>query len=168
MKLILHDNAPNAAQRGFSLIELMVAIAIGGILLSIAVGTWGNMREESRTEGVREKVLSALQLLRLRALSSGSNQTVTFDWTNDTMVYTTDATYTLPFSPVDIQGFKCAGSVLKPAGSDEFTFTPRGSVVFSDPAAQNIRIQQSGNARMFTIKVNDVTGRIAVKNGGGC
>jgi len=156
------------SQRGFTLIELMVTITIGGILLSIAVGAWGQLRERTRVESAKENIVSALQMMRLRALSTGVNQVVTFDWTNDTVSYTTNATMTSAFAPVDIQGFKCTGSVLKPAGTDTYTFKPRGSVGFSDPAAQNIRVMKTGVNKMFTIKVNDVTGRIVVVAGGAC
>jgi len=155
-------------QRGFTLIEMMVTIAIGGILLSIAVGSWGALRESTQVESAKENVVSALQMMRLRALSTGVDQVVTFDWTNDTVSYTAGTVTSSGLAPVDIQGFKCTGSVLKAAGTDTYTFTSRGRVVFSDNAVQNLRIMKTGVSNMFTIKVNDVTGRIVTVAGGAC
>ncbi|MBL4759781.1 MAG: prepilin-type N-terminal cleavage/methylation domain-containing protein [Mariprofundaceae bacterium] len=155
-------------QRGFTLIELMVTIAIAGILLSIAVGAWGQMRENTRVESAKESIVSSLQMMRLRALSTGVDQVVTFDWANDTVSYTTNATMTSALAPVDIQGFKCTGAVLKATGTDTYTFTSRGRVVFSDVATQNLRVMKAGVSSMFTIKVNNVTGRIVVVAGGAC
>jgi len=155
-------------QRGFTLIEMMVTIAIGGILMSVAVGAWGALRERTQVESAKESVVSALQMMRLRALSTGVNQVVTLDWANNTVSYTTNAMQISRLSPVDIQGFKCTGSVLKAAGSDTYTFTSRGRVIFSDNAVQNIRVMKAGVSKMFTIKVNDVTGRIVTVEGGVC
>ncbi|MFQ5581204.1 MAG: Tfp pilus assembly protein FimT/FimU [Mariprofundaceae bacterium] len=155
-------------EAGFSLIEMVVVIGIAAILLSIAAGAWGALREKTRVDSAKETVVSVLQQMRLRALSTGVNQVVTLDWTNDTVSYTTSSTYTSSLAPVDIQGFKCTGAVLKPAGTDTFTFTPRGKVQFSDSNAQNLRVMKTGVTKMFTIKVNDVTGRIAVVAGGAC
>jgi len=155
-------------QRGFTLIEMMVTIAIGGILVSIAVGAWGSLRERTQVESAKENVVSALQMMRLRALSTGVDQVVSFDWTNDTVSYTAGATISSKLAPVDIQGFKCTGSVLKAAGIDTYTFTSRGRVIFSDNAVQNLRVMKTGVSSMFTIKVNDVTGRIITVAGGAC
>jgi len=155
-------------QRGFTLVEMMVTIGIAAILLAIAAGAWGSLRENSRVNSTKETVVSVLQQMRLRALSTGANQIVTFDWTNDTVSYTTNALHTTSFAPADIQGFKCTGSVLKPAGTDTFTFTSRGEVQFSDVAAENLRVMRTGTTKMYTIKVNDVTGRIKIDAGGAC
>jgi len=155
-------------QRGFTLIELMVVIGIAAILLGIAVGAWGTLRENSRVNSAKETVVSVLQQMRLRALSTSVDQIVNFDWTNDTVSYTTNALHISSFAPVDIQGFKCTGAVLKSAGTDTFTFSPRGTVTFSDNNAQNLRVMEVGSGKVYTIKVNSVTGRIAVVAGGAC
>jgi len=156
-------------ERGFTLIEMMVVIGIAAILLGIAVSAWGTLRENSRVNSAKETVASVLQQMRLRALSTSTNQIVNFDWTNDTVSYTTNALHTSSFAPVDIQGFKCTGNVLKPAGTDTFTFTSRGNVTFSDDTnARNLRVMEAGSGKMYTIKVNKVTGRIAVVAGGAC
>lgn len=153
-------------QQGFTLIEMLMAIVIMGILLAVAAGTYGTMREKNRVQSAKEEVVSALQQSRLKALSSGESQVVTFDWATDTFSFTARASESKTYKRVDLQGFACSTSTLTSTGTDTMTFTRRGTVSFSGP--QNIRVSSPNSIQMFTIKVNSVTGRIEVKDGGAC
>lgn len=54
--------------RGFSLVELLVTIAIAAVLLSLGLGSVTSMIASSRTRGAAESVLSGLQMARAEAI----------------------------------------------------------------------------------------------------
>lgn len=55
-------------QRGFSLVELMIVIAIMGILLSIATLSWNEMQTKSAVESQIKKIHADIMEVRLQAL----------------------------------------------------------------------------------------------------
>jgi len=134
---------------------MMVTIAIGGILLAIAIGAYGNMREDTRVDSAKEQIASLLQQARLNALSSGNLQTVTFDWANDTV-----AGIAIDNS-IDLQKIACTASppTLTNTGTKNFTFSRRGTGTSS-----SIHISMPGSSRVGVITVNGTTGRIAIKD----
>lgn len=54
--------------RGFSMIELMVAIAIAGVLLSLALSSFSTMMASSQSRTTAESLLSGLRLARSEAI----------------------------------------------------------------------------------------------------
>ena len=63
-------------QRGFSLVELMIVIAIMGILLSIATLNWNEMQTKSAVESQIKKIHADLMEVRLQALYSKRSRSV--------------------------------------------------------------------------------------------
>jgi prepilin-type N-terminal cleavage/methylation domain-containing protein len=55
-------------ERGFSLVELLIVIAIMGILLSIATLNWNEMQTKSAIESQIKKIHADLMEVRLQAL----------------------------------------------------------------------------------------------------
>lgn len=151
---------------GFSLIEMMAVIGIAAILLALGAGAYVQWREDTRIASSKEDIVTILQMARLRAMSRGASQVVTFNWSTDTVSYTTNVSQTKSYVNVDLQGFTCTGSVLKPAGTDTFTFSRRGTVTFSGP--QNLRVSAPGGGKMYIIQVRSITGRIQTLAGGSC
>ncbi len=145
-------------QRGFTLIELMVTIAIGGILLSLAIGAWGSMRENTRVDSAKEHVVSILQQARLKALSSGLDQVVNVKASADIITNTLGQDRNFSTDRINIQKFVCTGCVATDPVVDTITFTRRGTAI-----NKNILVTSPGSNRQFIIMVNGVTGRIAVR-----
>lgn len=59
--------------RGLTLLELMIALAVAGILASIALPSFGRMLEDNRLTQTRNALVASLQLARALAVTSGRN-----------------------------------------------------------------------------------------------
>ncbi len=62
-------------ERGFNLVEVMVTIAILGILAGIAVSTWFGLVESRRVDSAANQLLSDMRLANI----SATNQLVTYE-----------------------------------------------------------------------------------------
>ncbi len=112
---------------GFTLIELMIVIAIIGVISAIAVPNMIAWRANHQLSGSAREVLSAINGARLEAVKNNAFVTVTFD--TGARVLTTvitnrvsgvDRTITTPLKPdVDIDS-----AVF--SGSNAFRFNSRG------------------------------------------
>lgn len=60
-----------AAARGFSLVEMLVCLALMGSLAAFATPHWQRFQETRRVDAARDQLLNDLQSARLRALQFG-------------------------------------------------------------------------------------------------
>lgn len=83
-------------QNGFSLLELMIAITIMGVIMGYAVPSLSDFWDKKRLIAGAEAVYSELQFARSEAIARSANVSVVFKPTNDKAVWTygtsTDAT----------------------------------------------------------------------------
>jgi type IV fimbrial biogenesis protein FimT len=63
-------------RRGFTLVELLVTMAVGGILLAIAIPGYAFLVNTSKLAAVTNELVFALQLARSEALKRGQRVTV--------------------------------------------------------------------------------------------
>lgn len=77
--------------KGFTLVELMVTIAIAAIILTIGVPSFRSLIDNQRITTVTNDLFSAIKLARSEALSRGEQVEITpldgEDWTNGWAVY---------------------------------------------------------------------------------
>jgi type IV fimbrial biogenesis protein FimT len=74
------DRADVRHDRGYTLIELVVAIAIAGILLSLGLSSFMEIIRNAKLRAYTEGVLGALQMAKMEAIKR--NATVRFQFTN--------------------------------------------------------------------------------------
>jgi prepilin-type N-terminal cleavage/methylation domain-containing protein len=147
-------------QAGFSLIELMVVIAILGFLMTIGNGAWSQYRESTRVDSAKEKVVSILQQARLKALSSGTNQMVTLGYSTEKVTDILGRQVT--FENVNLEYFVC-GTCTATNPPDKTLIFKRGGTVAGTASAKNIRVSSPATGKSYIVMVNNVTGRVDVR-----
>jgi len=66
-------------QRGFSLIELMVAIVIFGMLIGFSIPSYQSYALTQKLRGTSENLVQTIQLQRSRAMATGQNVVINFN-----------------------------------------------------------------------------------------
>jgi prepilin-type N-terminal cleavage/methylation domain-containing protein len=63
--------AKGLTSKGFTLVELLVCLAVLGVMASFAIPSWQRLQERSRVEATRDQLMTDLQTARVRALQRG-------------------------------------------------------------------------------------------------
>ncbi len=69
--------AKELISKGFTLVELLVCLAVLGVMASLAVPSWQRLQERSRVEATRDQLMNDLQTARVRALQRGETLQLT-------------------------------------------------------------------------------------------
>jgi type IV pilus assembly protein PilE len=128
------SSVPLARQRGFTLIELMITVAVIGILSAIALPSYQSYVERSRRADGRAALLRAAQWMERAASVRGQ--------------YPTQAQFNNAF-PAAPDGKRYSEArhfkfdiAIDPATNQTFTLTAEG--VIPDQRCQNLAINQAG------------------------
>ena len=135
---------PNKRQAGVTIIELLIGIALLGVLVGMGVPTFRSWLQNSQIRTAADRVINGVQLARSEAIRR--NKPVEFDLrtgANWSVVLVSPRT-TLQEAKGN-SGTKNAVATTTPAGADRITFNPIGA-----PAGSN----QDGS---FPIQQIDIT-----------
>lgn len=121
--------------RGFTLIELVVTVAVAAILGTIAIPSFETTIENNREVAQTNALLEALDLARSSAIKGGGNWTATVcagattacsgtNWSNGWVVFTTDPNNNM----VIVRTFPAlsGGNTLTSSGGYSYTFNSSG------------------------------------------
>src|SRR6266480_1248758 len=118
------------SQRGFTLIEIMISLTVLGILLMIALPSFGTWLQNQQLRAASEATLNGLQVARSAAIQR--NVLVQFRQSappKTAWVVTEVGNAALVQSRAHEEGSSNAIAIATPAGATIVTFAPLGSVV---------------------------------------
>ena len=131
-------------RRGFSLMEVLAAIAIFGLLTVIAVPQFNAFRPMNRLNGAARQVYSELMWARSKAVNDNSAYVVTFP-TNQTMQIAGSTTKT-----INIQTEY--SDVTLTSSASTITFSSRGTTDVSP----TITLTNPGGTKTVTVRITGV------------
>jgi type IV fimbrial biogenesis protein FimT len=159
--------------RGFTIVELMIGLAIVAILVFSAVPSYTAWMQNTKIRNATESVLNGLQLARTEAIRRNVN--VQFDLSTDSAwtIQVADATAEIVQQRAAAQGSNGVTRTVQPAGATRVTFSSLGRVVgvnpitavtFDVPAANlpaelsrelRVTVSPAGRVRMCDPSVSD-------------
>ncbi len=161
-----------ARDSGFTLIEIMVVIALMGILATFGVGSWRAWIAASNQKGAVVDLQTDMRQTQVRAITEGVDLCIDFDTTAGAYTIYRDGRTapTTPFTCVAPRT-KINGPVTLPANvhmnSVVFTRldgTSAGQIVFRASGRAwpgGLVIARDGSSKTYTMSVEGLTGRVS-------
>ena len=145
-------------ERGFTLPEVLITIALLGILVAIAVPVWQNVVNSRSVDSATNQLASDLRLASSKSTNQLADWTVAFDSDSSYQLKAdgTSISRTLPDETRILSGEVTSG--------DNLTFEPSGQLSGPDPDADGeieISVGVEG-ADQNTISVNSETSRVEI------
>ncbi|HYF72563.1 MAG TPA: GspH/FimT family pseudopilin [Nocardioides sp.] len=147
---------------GFTLIEVLVVVALLGALMAISVGGYDRWSRASEQSGTAREVQTLLRSTHQRAITEGTALCVLFDTAQGEYAVrrgtcaTPGATIDGPFSvagpEVHLTSPTFAGS-----GGPGVTFYSRGTAT-----SGTVQVTRTGSSKTYTIHVEQLTGRVSL------
>jgi len=158
-----HKCQVSRQQRGLTLIELMVTLAVVAVTLSIGVPSFQGMASSNRMSSAANSLVGALNVARSEAIKRGARVNVVVksgtDWSNGWKVQlnsdSTDVGTIKAFDP--IVGMQVTGT------STQYQFLPTGFLSLA--TAEEIKVCDSSTTGETGRKISiSISGRFSVSN----
>lgn len=151
--------------RGFTLIEMLVTLSIGGVLSGLAVSSFSSWSQSSQHRGARDEVVSTLRNAAERALSEGRTYCVSYDagaWTTYRLACGAGGTVVGGPTRPDSSKETFTGSLAAPTGSTSVCPSVGGCAYFyprGNASAGNVVIKRDGESD-YTVTIVGLTSRV--------
>jgi type IV fimbrial biogenesis protein FimT len=147
--------AMKTTSRGFTLIELMVALAIFGLLIVLAGPQLALFLGNSKVRNATEAMLNGVQRTQVTAINDNTSARLVIDWTQGTggwqILKMVDGTEPSPPNPVQVFSFRegadDAAFARTPGDANQITFDGYGRVIPNADASSTLRCIDVTNAR---------------------
>lgn len=153
-----------AGQHGMTLIEVMITLAITGILLMIGMPSFNTWIANTQVRTGAEGLTNGLQLARAEAVRRNSNVTFVLG-TNTGWTVTATNTGEVVQTRSDQDGSKNATVTVTPAGATTVTFNGYGRVTTNTDASATITQIDVGSSTLSAANTRGL--RITLGSGGG-
>lgn len=158
-------------ERGFTLIELMVTVAIMAVIAGIAAPSFTNLIRSNRLTSSSNELVAALQAARMAAISRRATTTVcpSTDGSscaasigNRWIVYSTKNGTVTPLRDVTVStGVTVKASTNLSAASNKLTFTPNGFSAAGTNTSGTVSVCAPDMSGQNAIDVSASVGRIS-------
>jgi len=155
----------NRDDTGASLIEVMVALALLGVIMAISVSGWTAWARASEHSGTARHIQSVLRQAQQRAVTEGRSMCVEFDAPSDSFsLYQgscTDAGKVRVDGPLrtDSPSVHLSSPAFSTGSgtSQGVTFTARGTAWPGE-----VRVTRNGSTKVYRLTVEGLTGRVGL------
>ena len=156
-----------SADEGFTLIEMLMVIAIMGVGMAIAVAGFQTYAQSAEHTGTRDSVVSALRAANQRALTEASTYCVRFaadgtSWTTYRSSCAAASTSTVVKGPESISGDRVSLTAVNflradgSSGSRDVEFTARGTA-----SKGSLKVTRIDASTTYTVSVEGLTARVS-------
>jgi prepilin-type N-terminal cleavage/methylation domain-containing protein len=151
---------------GFTLVELLVVMALLGAMMALAVGGWASWTKASAHSGTAREMQTVMRQTQQRAVTEGRAMCVWFDVAADTYtVYrgacdaATRQQLVGPYSTNGSGVHIASPSFAAPSGSSPgVTFYARGTGWPGD-----VSVTRSGSTEVYVLAVEGLTGHVTLR-----
>ena len=150
--MTLHKMARHKGQIGLTLLEVMVVVAIMGIVVVFAAPSISKWTERNRLNGIARKIVNDLHFCRQKAISE--NKYYIIDFQSGTPIL-----YTIKFGD-SLGTYTDLKTITVPDSSNFITFTASGDPVF------NYRGMSNSTVTLTIANADNVVKTISVNLGG--